>query len=117
MKRMTRGPQRLAIVSWLALGLTLVAWLMFASTAPRLPVTLILTSAWVALLLAMIFSARNAFAYSMLASIIYTSVGTMELMSQPRSFAIAVVFACVALLTFFAVIPATRFERRADKLL
>ncbi len=105
----------LGLTAWLGLGVGLFAWLSSLELSRPLLFGALMMAPWLALTPGLVTKARNAYAYSMLAAIVYSIVAAMETLSLPPSLPAAASFLAASLLCFFLLLPAVRWQRRLEK--
>lgn len=98
----------IGIASWLALMAMTTFWLWDARQSVHVIAWLILLAPFVMLLPGLRAPTRNAFLLALLGTVGYASLGLMDAIANPDSFATASALAVVSLAAFFLLIPAIR---------
>lgn len=100
--------------SWLLVGIAGGVGVWFAPLSLPLALIVITAAIWLIVLIAMLTEQRNAYAYAMLVSIVFTVSGVMDVIAYGAAAKAAIGFSAASMVAFFATIPATRLTRRRD---
>lgn len=100
--------------AWCMVGAAGVAWLTLSPLGVPMAFWIAAAVSWLFPALAMLRQWRNGYAYAMLLAIVYTVLGTMDVVAYGAAAWAAIAFSAAAFLAFFALIPATRLTRRRD---
>lgn len=106
--------RRLALAGWSLLGVTIGYWLLSQPAIRATGVWALLLVPYFILLIALWRSARNAFAYAMLAAIVFAVIGAMELVALATGQLPAALFTGGAIVAFFLQIPASRVQAQLN---
>ncbi len=106
--------RRLALVGWCLLGIAIAYWLLTQPDIRATGLWAMLLIPYFVLLLAIARSARNSFAYGMLAAIVFAVIGAMELVALATGQLPAALFTGSAIVAFFLQIPASRVQAQLN---